>query len=213
MMCTTVIPSLNPGWGRECKDSFYCQDRSYITVIDNSENNLGVAASWNIGVDKVLAGKQDWLVVCSESIRFGPTGGTDLIQALSDASPETMAVEADEDLGWHLIAFRREVFEKVGYFDEMFYPAYYEDNDFSYRYQKAFATTEADYPLWPKVHFDAFMIGKAQGLNHIKEPINFVQLEELYKVKWGGVSPNETFEVPYDNPLLTYRYAQRRHVS
>ena len=34
---------------------------------------------------------------------------------------------------WHCIGFTRKTFDKVGMFDEQFYPGYYEDNDYGYR--------------------------------------------------------------------------------
>lgn len=203
-----VIPSVSPISAHECLKT-YTGEYEDCYVIPNNETNRGVAGAWNLGVDQMFAQNKDWLVICSESIRFGADGYADLKRELDEASDNTMAVEADDDLGWHLIAFRKEVFEKVGYFDELFYPAYYEDNDFSYRYQLAFKTTEEDYPLWPKVHIDATLIGKAQGLQHV-EPIDFTALERAYEEKWGGVSPHETFLRPYDNAMFTFRYVKRR---
>lgn len=203
-----VIPSVSPISAHECLKT-YNGNYEDCYVIPNNETNRGVAGAWNLGVDQMYAQNRGWLVICSESIRFGADGYKNLVDEMDAASPKTMVLEADNDLGWHLIAFRREVFDKVGYFDELFYPAYYEDNDFSYRYQKAFQTTEDDYPLWPKVSIDATLIGKAQGLQHV-EPIDFVALEAEYVKKWGGVSPNETFDRPYNNPLYTYRFTQRR---
>lgn len=206
-----VIPSINPAAASACYDSLPddADGRWMELIVDNTVTNHGVAGAWNLGIDQMFRSKFDWLVICSESVRFGVGGAKDIQCALDAATPGTMAVEADEGLGWHLIAFRKEVFEKVGYFDELFWPAYYEDNDFSYRYQLAFKTTEEGYPLWPKVHIDATLIGKAQGLAHVREPIDFMALEAAYVKKWGGVSPNETYDRPYNNPMLSYRYAQR----
>jgi hypothetical protein len=117
-----------------------------------------------------------------------------------------MVVEADNGIGWHLIAFRRQLLEIVGYFEELFYPAYFEDNDYSYRYFLA----HEEYPewTWAKVSIDASLIGIAQGINHIDENVQFVDLKELYTQKWGG-SPKEKFKHPYNDKRLTYRYAQR----
>lgn len=210
-----VIPSLNREWMQACVDSFSLSvdTPGAILYVDNQHTNRGVAGAWNLGIDSMFARDADWLVICSESVRFGEYGAHDLIRAMKESSGDTMAIEADGGLGWHLIAFRREVFEKVGYFDELFYPAYFEDNDFSYRYQKAYELTEDDYPLWPKVHIDATLLGVAQGLQHVREPIDMQGLQAKYVEKWGGVSPHETYDHPYNNRMLSYRYAERRHVS
>lgn len=206
-----VIPSVNPQSAQECFDSLTDDDdvRWMPTIVDNTQDNHGVAGAWNIGIDQMYELNFDWLVICSESIRFGAKAARDLQHAMDYATGNTKVLEADNDIGWHLICFRKEVFDKVGYFDETFWPAYYEDNDFSYRYQKAYGITEKDYPIWEKVSIDCELLGKARGLAHV-EPIDFVGLEKKYSDKWGGVSPNETYDYPYNNPLFNYRYAKRR---
>lgn len=217
-----LIPSVVPSSSTRCLVSFF--NPNNVLIIDNTEINRGVAASWNIGIDKVLEQNRDWLIICSESVTFGPRGGREFIEALDYYKNEDI-IEAGNGLGWHLIAFNARTLRDVGYFDEMFYPAYYEDNDYSHRYQlirevgvgypggrDEYAKDFPGKPLWPKVDVDANLEGTAQGIIKTEIKIDFVDLENKYKQKWGGVSPNEKYSLPYNDPLLTPRYAQRNKI-
>jgi hypothetical protein len=89
-----------------------------ILEIDNTENNLGVMASHNLGVKKMYEDDADWLIIASAAIRFGHKGGLDFIEYLENANAHI--VEAYGVYGWHLIAFRRDVIDAVGEWDERF---------------------------------------------------------------------------------------------
>ncbi len=203
-----VIPSVKPSWSRQAISTLKGDGgvKFEYLVVDNTKFNYGVSGSWNLGADRVIKEKLDWLIICSESMRFGPNGAADIQRHLTEASENTMVVEADNGIGWHLIAFRRQLIETVGYFEELFFPAYFEDNDYSYRYNLAYK--ENPHWEWHKVPVDATLLGVAQGILHIKENIQFVDLKELYTKKWGG-SPKEKFKHPYNDKKLDYRYAQR----
>lgn len=202
-----VIPSINKEWSLECMNSLKDDSiKFYSMIIDNSEKNHGVAGAWNMGMDAVIEKGIDWLVVCSESMRFGPQGAKD-IQSMLDASKDNEMV-AEAEFGWHLIAFRRELLLEVGYFDETFHPAYFEDNDYIYRTTKIKEQQSRNWILWKKYHVDGELIGTAQGLKHLNYGIDFGSLREKYIAKWGG-SPVEVYDHPYNNEQYSLRYAER----
>ena len=206
-----IIPSINPEWSQECISSLKDEETSFeYIIIDNREKNYGVSGAWNIGVDKVLENNIDWLVICSESVRFGQNGAKDIQKHLDSASPDEMTIEGDEGFGWHLMAIRRELLEIVGYFDEVFFPAYFEDNDYIYRVHKMREKMNKSWVLWKKVQIDASLIGVAQGLKLLDYKMDFGWLREKYKEKWGG-SPIEVYEYPYNNPNYSLRYAERHN--
>ena len=143
-----TVPILTAGHGRPDIASVHGYDWTTgtpnvrLTVVYNKpESNLGVAGSWNVGVAQMFEYGYDWLVVCSAAARFGPPGGQDLTTFLNEASqaiPRPKVIEAGRDLGWHLIAFHRDTLQRVGPFDPIFDPAYYEDRDWSVRFQRAY---------------------------------------------------------------------------
>jgi len=92
-----------------------------------SPTNLGVPASWNLGI-KMLPFATYWMVVNSDAY-FPRTSMNRLAAAyrydalvLSGASPP-----------WACFMVGQQVVSKVGLFDEGLYPAYFEDNDYERR--------------------------------------------------------------------------------
>lgn len=102
-----------------------------------SPTNLGVPASWNLGV-KMLPFATYWLIVNSDA--YFPSMSLDRLAGayrydalvLSGASPP-----------WACFMLGHQVVSKVGLFDEGIYPAYFEDNDYERR------CTYAGFPVVP----------------------------------------------------------------
>lgn len=121
--------------------------------------NLGFAGGVNVGVE---AAKGDAFILLNQDCIVQPGWLTALIQALESAQgailgclilspdgsvdhigariqrPEALGVHITENNGVEYVsgasfAFHRRVWEKVGRFDEGFYPAYYEDADYCFR--------------------------------------------------------------------------------
>lgn len=189
MSHVAVIPSIYQPWTDRCLRD--CNLNTY--VVDNTETNRGVAASWNIGIDQMERLGADWLIIVSAAIRFGPPGGDDLLAAL-DANPDALAVEAAQGIGWHLIAIHRRVFETIGRFDENFWPAYYEDIDFGRRMWLGFAQQQ-----WPRIHCDVSLAGFSHGVDLGGAVIDNDKLAAYYAEKWGGPKGEETYHRPFGN--------------
>jgi hypothetical protein len=170
-----VLPSIYPEWTEACLATCKIQP---VYLVDNTEVNIGVASSWNLGIRRMIAYDHDWLVILSAGVRFGESGGRDFMEYLMGS--DDIAVESQ--LGWHLIAFSRELIEKVGYFDENFYPAYYEDLDYAWRVKLAYDLTP---PYWPKVEVDATLAGVAHGVKKAGVRVDSEKLEAYFEKKWG----------------------------
>jgi len=207
---TMVIPSVKMGWANKCVSSLNTNRLQNVLVVDNTKINYGVAGAWNLGVDKMYKDGSEWLILCSESIRFYDDPISNINKSINNAQPETLIIEGNGGQGWHFIMFSRKVFDTVGYFDENFYPAYYEDNDYIVRYSMAFpgSSPEANLAHLEKVSLNATLLGIAQGLNHVTWNSNYDEQEKKFIHKWGRY-PKAVFEHPYNNPELNYRYAQR----
>ncbi len=94
----------------------------------------------------------------------------------------------------NLALFKKSVFDKVGYIDVNFYPAYYEDNDYVRRAIKAniksCTVTNSFY-----FHFWSRTIHQGSGGSN---PAYFTLNRNFYIIKWGGDFGNEKYEVPFD---------------
>jgi hypothetical protein len=152
----------------------------------------------------------DWLLICSAAVRFGPAGGRDLLRFLDEAhqaSPRPPCVEAARGLGWHLLAFHRETLDRVGDFDPIFHPGYFEDRDWSVRFQRAHGVDSRAPgfvgPLWPKVDVDATLTEVAHGLKRGGVTVDMVGMEQRFYAKWGA---QEQYATPYNDPELDWTH-------
>src|SRR5258708_38669688 len=174
MKYTAVMPVIYQPYADACLAS--CKFK--LLVVDNTVENLGVAASWNLGIDKMRADNSDWLIITSAANRYDK-GGLDFLKALED-NPGSLVIEAGIGVGWHLIAFSRCLIEAVGKFDENFYPAYYEDLDYSLRIQKVYK----DSVPWTKVNVQVSTAGWAHGVALAGVRSDSDKLQGYFKKKW-----------------------------
>lgn len=149
MTARWVIPTVDGAYLAACTNSLHPGIRERLTVVDNTgPGRLSVAASWNAGIDDMAAAGGDWLVICSESMRFGPAGGTDLDARLNALTGGWVTAECDQTCtvvettgagfcrngyGFHLIALSAQLIGSVGRFDERYTPAFWEDCDYLHR--------------------------------------------------------------------------------
>jgi len=93
-------------------------------------SNLGVAASWNLGI-KATPFSPGWMIV-NHDVQFGEGAVSEFFG---------QATESNIVLGgkpnWSCVWVGSKVVERVGLFHEGFHPAYFEDNDYEVRAQRA----------------------------------------------------------------------------
>lgn len=195
-----------------------------LIVVDNTVTNRGVSASWNVGIKEAGKRGADWVIFLSAAVRFGKTGGLDFVDALANHA-DAWACESNL-IGWHLVAINRRTVEAIGLFDENFYPAYFEDNDYSRRItlwlqergdiqrQCAHCGTtdisrhhspdcldppsgEQIHPQWPVIAVDAEDAGTAHGVQWGQVQDDPGKLLDYYARKWGGPRGSETFSRPF----------------
>jgi GT2 family glycosyltransferase len=89
--------------------------------------NLGVAGSWNLGIKSFPFAKR-WFIA-SNDVVFLPGA----LERLSEARRDEITLTADAP-HWQCFALGDEAVSTLGLFDECgFFPAYFEDNDYSRR--------------------------------------------------------------------------------
>lgn len=100
-------------------------DRAYVLSLPS---NLGVAASWNLGI-KLLPHERVWYFG-SNDVVYQPGA----LNMLSTASQGSLTLSTGFP-HWHTFAIGEDVIRRCGLFDERFAPAYFEDNDMLRRVQ------------------------------------------------------------------------------
>lgn len=92
----------------------------------NLPSNLGVAASWNLGI-KLFPHDKRWFFASNDMVYLPGA-----LETLSEARRDEITL-SDMFPFWHTFCIGEEVVKRVGLFDEALYPAYFEDNDYQRR--------------------------------------------------------------------------------
>ena len=164
-----------------------------VRVIE-SEQNLGVSGSWNRLIrETVCAGDGwDWLVLLNDDVALGPNQWHWLKQALREAGWQGKWLLTGP-FQWSVIALNRACIENVGWFDERFFPAYFEDNDYHWRLNAVDAARYAGGvpELEPETRRHSETIARRPEVNR------FAENERRFVEKWGGKPGHERFAVAY----------------
>ena len=134
-------------------------------------SNLGVAASWNLGI-KVTPWSEYWCIV-NDDVTFNP-GALELLVLASSGHRIALVDSPQQYCAFTVGEF---VIEHVGLFDEAFYPAYFEDNNFEDRARKILGDDVVNYSAATVNHNNSATIGSDPVLNHAN---NRTYLRNLY---------------------------------
>jgi hypothetical protein len=170
----------------------------YNFKIEYQKENIGIPKSWNIGLKK----KYDWTFIVSSSMFFKKPF-SHIIEIVNDY--EGLMFRTNES--WHCIGINKKLVENIGYFDENFYPGYYEDCDWDYRCS---LFNIKEFPI-NKIEAKCQISGAAV-LDGLK--VNNLKNRDYFIKKWGAVNiPNKEYphnwgkyKYPFNNPnnLLNY---------
>lgn len=187
---------------------FYDFPTTEIYVIDNGKQgikvsgdgfsiyepwkNLGVAQSWNYLCENIFAHKYDYAFLLNDDIYMGITEDQllDWIRIRKRTMPFDFAVGTGT---WCSFLLPKKTFQEIGKFDENFFPAYFEDNDYHYRLKLQGKTFLQNDFLNPKVYRNSMTIAKDSSLNN-----RFNDNKNYYIKKWGGEPGQEKYILPFN---------------
>jgi hypothetical protein len=199
-----------------------------VLFIDNTNpnKNLGIMRSHNMGVDFMRQQGADWLIIISAAIRFGALGGLDFIRALEDhpehyiihagtpnhpAASNIKAVEHQDGeykngvFGWHLTAFKKDVFDNIGVWDENFSRYGLDDLDLSLRVQKHYKNA----PGWGTFPVDVGDVGMSHSINKAGVRSAYPPRNDYFRRKWGRDGSdwqNDGYSHPFNDPSKSLSY-------
>ena len=132
--------------------------------------------------------KNDYALILNDDIYFGRKDW-EVDNLLTNYKKDFYVTMQD----WCVFILPKSTFTKVGKFDEAFYPAYYEDNDYHYRMQlKGLSYFKIPF-LNPFLYKSSQTIDKAPELRkHIEDN------KQYFINKWGGEPSKEKFKKPFN---------------
>jgi len=183
-------------------------------VIDNWRGNRGVSSAWNLGMKKSLQAGNQYAIICNDDVVFEPNVISELFNTIKDTGAVMVSAnqwEPDDKYGltsWtDYCCFAvdiKQLIKNVGWFDENFYPAYFEDNDMRRRVELAGLKSYTRKDL---------KITHAVSATQWADPNNPVTSEEAFRKnnkyfieKWGGEPYEENYIYPFNNPENDLKY-------
>jgi GT2 family glycosyltransferase len=156
-----------------------------IIVINNKEN-VGVGASWNQLCDKIFE-KNDYALILNDDIYLGKNKKE--IEKTIKKRPKAFLTATPD---WCAFIIPKNIWTRVGRFDECFFPAYYEDNSYAYRMKLKNQIHIKTPELNPFVYRSSQTLEKEVGILEARK-----RNKELYIEMWGGEPLKETYTKPY----------------
>lgn len=150
---------------RECKVF-----EDYGFQIEYQTENIGIPRSWNIGLRK----GHDWTFIVSCSMLFNKPF-SHIVDMLKDY--EGLMFRSSHV--WHCNGINKELVNQIGYFDENFYPGYFEDCDWDHRCS-IFGIKE-----YGNIEIDAICQVDG-GATKDGLQVNIDAVHDYFKLKWGG---------------------------
>lgn len=151
------------------------------------EKNIGVAASWNLLCNKIFE-TCDYALILNDDIYLGKTKEQIKSVILKNNSK---FVRATQD--WCAFIIPKNIYEKVGIFDECFYPAYYEDMSYQYRMKLK------GIPIIKTPLLNPFIYNSSKSLEKDYSILEASKKnKKIYIEMWGGEPEREKFKKPFN---------------
>lgn len=162
--------------------------RERIKVL-SAGRNLGVSRSWN-EILMYAHSSGEPAVISNDDIVFNDTTFEELCSGLQD--PEAGVVNGH---GWSLFGQTKMCTDKVGFYDENFFPAYHEDCDYHWR-MRLLDVKRLDVVTTPVAHVGSATLRSNPNLS---PDSNWFQKGQMYYMrKWGGLPGKEQFREPFN---------------
>ena len=182
--------------------------------------NRGVSKSWNEGMLDAYQAGADVVIIVNDDVHFSPYD-VDKLAEKATRNPDRYIVSCAgyhgrfgckiPSHGYACFAINPIALRRLGCFDENFFPAYCEDQDYAYRARLAGLSEEncADTMVY---HLGSAAIFSDAALRQ-QNCYTHGQNMQYYRRKWGGDGGQEIFTQPFNNSHLGYYIApEQRHV-
>lgn len=180
---------------------FYIVDNGEQAIIEHprikthkAAQNYGVARSWNELCKSIFRENYPYAVILNDDIYLGRKEW-EIKDCIFKNIDESFLANTGT---WCSFIMPVTTFNSVGDFDENFFPAYFEDNDYAYRLKlsgKSFFPTSV---LAPVEYRNSMSIAKDSTLNR-----GFETNKQYYIKKWGGMPTQEIYQCEFNKSAST----------
>jgi hypothetical protein len=204
---------------QECK----VFEEKYGFKVSYQKENIGIPRSWNLGLKE----GHDWTFIVSSSMLFNQPF-SHIIDMLTDFK----GVMFRTNHAWHCIGINKKLVNQIGYFDENFYPGYFEDCDWDHRCrmleEQAINAPESDlivswrkqfvYPNAP-ISYVMRISAESAKIDAICQQdggatvdglrVNIDGVHDYFKQKWGGTRTRDgwgEYKYPFNDPTKPLSY-------
>lgn len=215
MTYVVVVPYVYAPYFAEFRATLKIPEEN-ILFVDNTVNNIGIMRAHNMGIDFMRERGANWLIVMSAGIRFGEAGGLDFLELLDNHrdlhvinGAGKVTFEGEEEqviaMGYHLTAFKADVFSGIGRWDENFTPYGFDDIDLMLRMNKYFGNQfKADtFPV------DMSHVSRSHSIQLAKVDSPAQPRMWYFTEKWGrhpGAWQWDGWANPFNNPEYGVNY-------
>lgn len=186
------------------------------------DENMGCSAAWNAGVRKYYELGYEYFLILNNDVLLHPRAIDALIERFEKGDEDVVMVtmfdmrgelplpaqiflqadnakdnvEEAESPCFSGFMMNRKCWEDVGEFDEKFFPAYFEDNDYHYRIKLA-GLKAIMYPPAMFYHYGSKTQTESGSEYVVKSP-QFENNRSYYIRKWGGPPGEEKYTMPFN---------------
>lgn len=160
------------------------------TEILDFGGNIGLPKVWN----RLLGMYPDWVIFSNDDVELGPH----LIENLAKAADESSALFLFPEKAGAMFCvalIKHACWEKVGPFDEAFWPGYFEDNDYHHR-MKVLGIEEKQVEDCSYYHHVSATLRTLSQEERAIHNQNFARNKDYYIRKWGGMPHGEKLKIP-----------------
>lgn len=156
--------------------------------------NLGTSASWNLMMRAAFDEGYTGLLILNDDVQLVDFDTVERMSDLVDSAPRTLY--SLQGLGFSGICVTKAVVDEVGEFDEGFWPAYFEDNDFHRRVWLA-GIPAFDMPA-KTLHVGSASLRRWREWEVWNAHYAFAANGRRFEEKWGGPTFRPTYTQPWD---------------
>lgn len=192
--------------------------------------NIGVSKSWNLGIKDSFDKGYDYVFIINNDVIFHEQCIDRLVDRLNKGNvvlasaldvrgecqvPEEVyglklkvGLKESQSPNFSAFMITKELIEKVGWFDEGFDPAYFEDNDMHYRIKTA-GLKAVCHPLAMFYHFGSRTQGDIRYPGGLVPGSQFLQCRDYFIQKWGGEPGSEKFNHPFGDASKSVKWVKQ----